>query len=380
MEIRDRLSVLALVVALPLAACGAKTGLLIPDASLDSGMDAGTDAGTDSGMCIPEPFALERRGAQIMFVIDRSNSMEDTLDGREPEPGELRRWDLVAQILDDVLNDADRLLEIGAKFYPRWSPVDPTTPEEACTVAGDVDLEPRRGNADALLAMFESTSPQGGTPTAEGLEAVRDYFVRRPASAVPRYVILATDGGPNCNPDTGVHHTMCLCTGDPDMCAIDPTFGPYNCIDDTNTYAVIRALFEDIGIPVYVIGIDDPTRPDLADVLDDMATLGGRPREEPGERRFYSVREPGDLRGALTSITDSISRCVFAVTPPPPDTDQLVVRVGEVLVPRDRTRSEGWDFTSPDRRELTLFGGACERVAGTGDEVIAEIPCPPEEE
>lgn len=371
--------VVALACALALVGCGAKTGLLIPDASLDAGMDAGTDAGRDSGMCEPRPFELERRGAQIMFVIDRSNSMEDALDGSEADPGE-RRWDLVALILDDVLNDADRLLELGAKFYPRWTPTDPSTPEEACTVAGGIDIEPARGRTGAILEAFATTYPQGGTPTAEALRQVREYFAGRPVSAVPRYVVLATDGGPNCNPDTGVHHTRCLCTGAPDMC-LDATYGPYNCIDDRNAYAVIDELFGALGIPVYVIGIDDPTRPDLADVLDEMAVRGGRPREVmPGERRFYSVREPADLRGAFTTITDSISRCVFSVRPTPGAADEVTVRIGDVFVPRDPTRSEGWDFTSPDRRELTLFGGACERVAATGDEVIAEVPCPPDEE
>lgn len=380
MEIRVRQS-LALL-ALFVASCGAKTGLSIPDASRepDAGMDAGPDSGPDSGMCMPRPLVLERRGVQIVFVIDRSNSMADTLDGRMPAPGEQSRWQLVGGVLEEVLSDADPLLEIGAKFYPRWSRVEPSSPEEACAVAGGIDLEPRRANTGALLAVFSSTQPQGGTPTAEALRAVRDFFATRPASAVPRFVILATDGGPNCNPDTGVHHTMCLCTGDPDMCAIDPLYGPYNCIDDENTFAVIHALFGVLGIPVYVIGIDDPTRPDLADVLDEMAVIGGRPRGEPGERRFYSVRDPGDLRGALTTITESISRCVFSVQPPPGPSDGVTVRVGDVLVPRDPTRSEGWDFTSPDRRELTLFGGACERVAATGEEVVAEVECPPAEE
>ena len=361
-----------------LASCGAKTGLLVPDASRDP--DAGTDAGIDAGMCLPRPLALDRRGAQIMFVVDRSNSMKDTLDGRDPLPGELRRWDLLAQTLAVVLRDADPLLELGAEFYPRQV-LDPRTPEEACSVDTGIDLAPARGTTDALLRLFSTTQPAGGTPTALGLEEARAFFERRPESRLPRYVVLATDGGPNCNPDTGIPRETCVCTGDPDMCALDPFYGPYNCLDDLRTLDVIRGLAVDLGIPVYVIGMDDPTRPDLADVLDRMAVTGERPREEPGERRFYSVRRPDDLRGALTTITESVSRCVFNVAPVPSATDPIELRVGGLFVPRDPTRSEGWDFTSSTRSEITLFGGTCERVTRTGAEVIAEIACPdPDEE
>src|SRR5690606_33323307 len=140
------------------------------------------------------------------------------------------------------------------------------------------------------------------------------------------------------------------------MCTVDPFFGPYNCLDDVRTLEIIRAVFADLDIPVYVIGMDDPTRPPLADVLAQAAITAGRPREEPGERRFYSVRRPDDLRGALPTITDSISRCVFTISPVPAATDEVELRVGDVFIPRDPTRAEGWDFTTSSRSEITLFG------------------------
>lgn len=355
--------------ALLLAGCGAKTGLFIPDASRNP--DGGTDAGMDAGMCVPRPLALNRRGAEILFVVDRSNSMKDTLDGRDPLPGELARWDLLAQTLEEVLGDADPLLEIGAEFYPRVS-VNAATPEEACSVDTGIDLTPGRGRTDDLLRFFTDTQPGGGTPTALALEEARGFFERRPDADRPRFVVLATDGGPNCNPDTGVPHDACICTGVPEMCAVDPLFGPYNCLDDVRTLHVIRTLFDALDVPVYVIGMDDPTRPDLAAVLDRMAIAGGRPREDPGERRFYSIRRPDDLRGALTTITESISRCVFNISPPS-DGELVEVHVAGMPVPRDVARAEGWDFTA-SRTEITLFGGACEQVA-EGAEVTAVRTC-----
>ncbi len=361
--------------AVLLPSCGAKTGLLIPDASRPP--DSGMDAGIDAGICMPRPLELMRRGAQVMFVIDRSNSMADTLDGRDPSPGEARRWDIAADALGAVLSDADPLLEFGGKFYPRFSSTDPETPEEACAVEMGIDLIPGPSNVAPLLDFFRRTDPQGGTPTASALETVRDYFLRRPTPGLPRFVVLVTDGGPNCNPDTGVHHTMCTCTGEPVTCLHD-VFGPYNCLDYDRTLDVVRSLAT-AEIPVYVIGIDDPTRPDLASVLDDMAVAGGRPREVPGEHRFYSVRSPTDLQGALMTITDSIARCVFRLTPQPPPGSTVEVRIGDVIIARDPGRTEGWDFINAERSELTLFGGACERATQSEEDVHARLECPEEE-
>ena len=358
--------------------CGAKTGLLIPDADVlpDAGMDAGTDAGTDAGRCIPRDLELERRGAQVMFVIDRSNSMADTLDGREPQAGEPSRWNTVGDVLGQVLRSADPLIEVGGEFYPG---IDSGMggPEEACMVEPGIDLPPRPANAERLLRFFDETGPGGGTPTAVALGNVRDFFERTPAPFVPRFVVLATDGGPNCNPDTGVPFTECVCTGAPNDCAMSPEFGPYNCLDEMRTLGVVDDVFA-AGIPVYVIGIDDPTRPDLADVLDRMADAGGRPREVPGSRRFYSVREIDDLRGALTSITDSIAQCVFTLDPAPTFDSELLVEIDGLAVARDRGRMEGWDYTRDDRSELTLFGAACQRVTNGGADVRATILCPDE--
>lgn len=359
-----------------LIGCGAKTGLLVPDA--DVLPDAGMDAGIDAPMCRPEIVNLTRRGAQVVFTVDRSNSMDDTIDGRERPPAtDPSRWDLVGRTLGEVLTVADPLLEIGAKFYPGVRVV--MTPEDACAVDPGIDIAPARGRIDDLLSIFRTTVPGGGTPTAVALGEVERFFSTRPAPGVPRFIVLATDGGPNCNPDTGVPPTVCLCTGSrADGDCADPTFGPYNCIDDRRTLDIIERLSGELSVPVYVIGIDDPTRPDLGDVLDDMARRGGRPRDAlPGERLFYSVARVDDLREALTTITNSISRCIFEVDPVPTLDAIVEITVDGVRIAQDGTRSEGWDFTAPDRSEISLFGGACERVTETGGMVVATILCPP---
>lgn len=367
---------------LALSACGAKTGLLVPDADvpMDAPPDAfePMDAGPDTNVCVPDGLSLIRRGAQVLFVIDRSNSMAGTLQGEEPGPGEQSRWELVAVALEEALRESDDEMEVGAEFYPQTLPDRRVTAEEACTVETGVDLIPDLNNVDSLLRFFGETSPRGGTPTAEALLEASEFYERRGRTPLPRFVVLATDGGPNCNPDTGVPADECLCTGRPEDC-LAPDIGPYNCIDEARTLEVIGRLFREQEIPVYVIGIDDPGRPDLADVLDRMALAGGVPRED-GPRRFYRVREPVDLRDALNRITDTISRCVFTLVPPPRAgvLDSLRVFIDSTTIARDRSRSEGWDFTAADNSEISLFGGACERATASGGEVEVVITCPDE--
>ena len=325
-----------------------------------------------------------RRGAQVVFAFDRSNSMDDTIDGQERDPGDPRpsRWDILEGTLDPVLRGADPLLEFGAEFYPGVGAEGATTPEEACSIDPGIDIRPASGNARQILRVFSDTEPAGGTPTSLALGEVEAYYERTPDPFVPRFVVLATDGGPNCNPDTGVPTATCICTGrrspipDMDDCNPASVFGAYNCLDRDRTLETIDRLFLGLEIPVYVIGIDDPSRPDLADVLDEMAMRGGRPRDAaPGERFFYSVASEADLRDALMTITDSISRCVFEVSPAPTLDATVEVTIDGARIPRDGTRTEGWDFTNPDRSEITLFGGACARVTETGGEVVATILC-----
>ncbi|MFW5877443.1 MAG: vWA domain-containing protein [Myxococcota bacterium] len=356
--------------------CGARTGLPLPDgggpAPRDGGMDA--PAVTDGATCEPTRLGLRQPGAQVLFALDRSASMASNLQGVTPLPGEPSRWELVVDALQQVLVDADPLLRFGATLYPDVEPGD-SGPQALCNVDPGIDLPPGPNNESTLNDLLaSSTDPNGGTPTAVALREVRDFFEANPAASdTPRNVVLATDGAPNCNPDTGVHRSRCVCTSERSFC-LDPMVGDYNCLDEDRTVAEIEGLFMDLGIPVYVVGIENPARPDLGDVLDRMADAGGRPRDEPGERRFYDVQEPGDLQAAFASITDGIARCTFTVQRTPTDDAAVEVRVAREPVPRDPV--DGWDFTADDRSEITLFGSACERASAGGVRVTARETCP----
>jgi len=362
-----------LLVATVALGCGAKTGLLIPDAevSFDAGMDAGVDAALpDAGFdanCPDVPVPLIRREVETVFVFDRSGSMSLTWDGRPGGVGLPTRWEIVQSTLASVLPPYDDQLLLGAKIFPRGV---------ECDVGGGLDVRPRRNNVDPILELFDVWVPEGGTPAARALQNVLADL--DPGSLNPRVIVIAMDGGPNCNDDPGVPADTCVCTSARRACLAPPPDGPQACLDAIRTLDVVRDAYEAQGVPVVVIGIDDPTRPDLSDFLDEMAVAGGLPRSMDAERRFYNAREPEDLEVAFGQIAELISRCVLSVPSPPPEGSEVVVRVEDEILPRDPAHLEGWDWSDESRGAMAFFGQACDDLQAGEVEITAELICNPE--
>lgn len=365
-----------------LAGCGAKTGLLIDpfDADVDDGdvqpeadVEEDADVESDVDVCVAEPIELDRARAEVIFVIDRSTSMQWELIGTPGVPGDPSRWELLRDALEGALDGVDHLLEVGGKFFPQ-EVVPEDGPDVSCLVEEGLELRPRENNAANLLRFFRTTSPEGGTPTASALIEVHAHLESETPSDIPRFVVLATDGGPNCNLDFSPDEE-CVCTGPDEYCS-EGVGGTFNCLDSNRTLSVINDIATDLGVPVFVIGIDDPSRPDLADFLDEMAIAGLRPRPEPAERRFYSVQRPGELDQALEIVTESIALCVFYVedTGIAADPRTEIILDGE-LIDHDPSRSEGWDWTDEERGEITLFGEVCDQVNLPGSRIEARLGC-----
>src|SRR5690606_5769175 len=129
----------------------------------------------------------------------------------------------------------------------------------------------------ALLTATRVT-PSGGTPTGATLEVVKERLADVPGQS---FVILATDGAPNCNPDATCGYDQCQpniegangCPVEgPRNCCEPPEGFRESCNDAAPTLAAIRAL-ANANIPVYVVGLPGVDR--YASLLDEMAVAGG---------------------------------------------------------------------------------------------------------
>lgn len=362
-----RLTSVALVSIL--AGCGAKTGLTIPDVPIDAPPMMDVPDGPDAPpICVPGEFPIEPAAADVVFAIDRSGSMRLTLDGRDTAPPEEWRWRLLRDALADAFSTLDERVRVGAKFYPdETMPMVPA--EVACRSSAGIEVPISETGETGVISIFDSTEPVGGTPTAVAI-AEASAALRR-ATSPRRFIVLATDGGPNCNSDPRIDPLTCVCTSGPTDCRREPALGVFGCLDDARTVDTI-GMTARAGIPVFVIGIDDPGRPDLADVLDAMAVAGGRPRTTPGERSFYSVQSAAELRDALDTITGTISRCSFVSPSVPADESTFFIEIDGVRIPRT-----GWEWTARPIGEFELGPDACALSQRPGARVVAIVDdCP----
>lgn len=342
-------------------ACGARSALEVPARDLDGGavdrpaVDVDLDA-----PCVSGPIPLRRRASVALLALDRSGSMDLDLLGGNGVP---RRWDVMRAVLPGALAALDPGVSLGAMLFP------PVGAAE-CAAPQTLDVTFGAGRAGSVARALDAARPDGRTPTyATLVQAERQ--LREAAADGARAVVLATDGGPNCN--AALDGDRCVCaTGamvsGQDECRADPSL----CLDDQRAVAQASAMAAR-GVFTFVIGIDGDRRPALVDALTRLARAGGRPNPR-SPRAYYSVQRPEDLREAVDAIGRTISACTLVAASRPPADAALTLRVGGAAAPRDPTRAEGWDWLSPGGAELALYGAACD-AAGAGAEVTLAASC-----
>lgn len=228
------------------------------------------------------------------------------------------------------------------------------------------------------MALLSATSAPaaGGTPTAATLLALRPVLAKLPGKT---FVILATDGGPNCNAAAMCDTANCIpniesvsaaCKPNGVNCCTQNQYGPQNCLDGPPTVTAVAGLAQ-AGIPVYVIGV--PGSGPYAGLLDELATSGGTAR--PTSPKYYRVdgTDPNAFTTALAQVAAKITAtCTLPLQSAPQDPSLVNVYADGAVVPRDPV--DGWTL---DNATVSLVGAACARVlAGEVLEVRVVEGCP----
>jgi hypothetical protein len=330
-------------------------GILDPDDDNDGGLDP---VDPTPGECINTQFAsgdtlLDPR---ILLVIDKSGSME------QPDSSGQRKWDAARNALGVVVTSLNDAIEFGLMLYPHGD-----AQNDVCR-EGNLVQDVQVTNADDIIATLSATEPGGGTPTAVTLAAARGVLddLGNPDGGA-RAIILATDGGPNCN--ESLDGDTCRCVSpNPGDCQ---NGGAGNCLDDANAIAAAAQLNAS-GYPVFVVGIDGTEA--FTDVLDAFAEAGGT--AQAGATKFYGVDDQAELQGALEDIAVRIGVCRFDL-----ESNFLAqlatVTVNGNAVARDSGRVNGWDQVDPNTIEL--FGVPCDdAVSGGAGATVVDIQVCPE--
>jgi hypothetical protein len=307
--------------------------------------------------------------ANVLLVIDKSSSMDD-----QPEGFELKKWEALKAALEPALSEASAEMSFGLLLYPFGEKAEiPLDCFEGCCEVPDgpaaiqVGITPGETGATQVMQALADASPGGGTPTAAALAAALSYFTQGDGSELKgdRYVLLATDGGPNCGPDNTCDADHCtpnldgLCE-EGNCCEGE---GAY-CLDDAAVLEQLEALAA-AGIPTFVVGI--PGTEKYAEYLESFAVAGGvtNPDAPPS---YYAVSASGgveQLTQTFVDITTHLVRSCDVDLGEAPREKQLVnVAVDCEIVPF--AEGAGWDISPEQPTQLVIAGEACEKLRTEG--------------
>jgi hypothetical protein len=313
---------------------GNQGSVQLPDAGLATEAGGSTVAPPPAGdaNCGVSVNNLSQQPADLLIVLDRSTSMtwDMSRDNRECAPSDAtcqQRWSTLTRTLDQVVTKSSAKVHWGLKLFA--TPSSTGTIDEqssSCAVSPGIDVAIGPDNTSFIRSIIQATQPLGYTPTLPAVKYATQHLAAL-ADSHRHYILLATDGEPNCD---GASETTSAAT-------------QVNHVVDEIELAV------EAGIKVYVVGLGPSTN--LRN-LDKFAVAGGTVH-------YYPATSADELSSALVTIVGQIASCEYELADAPPDPNNLGVYLDKQIVPRDA--SNGWTL-GPTKRSVLFAGTYCEGI------------------
>lgn len=350
----------------------------------------------------PQPVYGRRFKPSLMFLIDKSGSMNfpsnsaaagcpagcGVSTGPCPATCPTRISELRAAMNTFLTGTGAGVAWTGMAIFPT------KVTGDACgaTVAGDVVVQLAQNKTDldadikaaamTVNTQIQSLVPGGGTPTADSLRFLTSYppLTDNPEGRA-QFVLLLTDGLPNCNssnPNTCSNGSplgaACKCT----LASCSAAFCAQGCLDKDNSAAAIVEL-EKKNINTIVIGFGaDTSSGDGPDTLNAMAEAGGFARTcqngtdaECGannacnvstkvcNKQFYQATSAAELATVLADIGKAIDPtgiCTLSLNEIPKDPRFLAVSVDGKDEPKGAST---WTYSAG---AVTFAGALCDKM------------------
>ena len=297
---------------------------------------------------------LDPRQADVLILFDRSGSMDTAF-------GSGTRYEAVAGLLTDLVQTYAGHVRFGYQEMPGRQGCEVQLVGGCCASPPLVGVT--AGSALSVSAAIASARPMdGNTPTAASLQAALDYYNTLADGIDNRFVLLATDGAPNCTLSGAVSN------GDASGEAC------------TDALATVNALVA-LGVRVIVLGVGPAVTADPSGggaCLDALAHAGGA-AASPGSPGFFAADDPQHLQMAIEQIFGGITRpsCSVHFVDKVDDTTTIEVFLDGKRIPQ--SSSDGWQVDSPTHpRGVIITGAYCDQVQTFQVTVIeARFRCTP---
>jgi hypothetical protein len=302
----------------------------------------------------------------MLIVLDKSGSMTfagcDALNAAEkasfgcvnilgipqtpapPHDKPFDRWAPSVAAIEGLTARLQNKISFGLMLFPGVG--------NACS-SGSLAVDPALGTANAIAKTLAGAKPDGeSTPTPgtlRGARAILDTPTVQGRAATAKYVLLVTDGAPNCT-----------ARGDNDTSTSTPS------TSDNESFAAVDALTA-ANVKTYVIGYDTAAVPEFASVLDEMARRGGT-----GDTAHRPVENEQSLIEELETITAAVASCTYTLDTKPED--PMYVRV--TLDGKDIAFGDsGWALVNEN---IELRGEACTTLQNGRDHTLSiKVECDP---
>jgi hypothetical protein len=355
-----------------------------------------------------EPMWGSSLKPNLMLLVDQSGSMLFPIDPSDPRctsgcgPGAPcpagcpTRITELKSSMSQVLTDLGTKARMGLTVFPAGNscqaPTATLVPIPAST-AGDEDSGPLSASAGAARAAILAIDPTGGTPTGAALGFLSTNQGLDLDDNRHDYVLLLTDGLPNCNEGNANQMCSCnaalcgscasgVCAAQISACACQAGNGDCSsrdvcakgCLDQTAAVGQVASLNAK-GIKTVVVGFGALTGQGTGPtVLNAMAEAGGYGRDCPKgtnaecgtgnrclpskrcEELYYQAGNGAELSAAIEEIVRRIviDVCTVRLLTAPPDIARMAVIVDGQHVPRGAST---WMLTTPTTVEF--FGQTC---------------------
>lgn len=335
-----------------------------------------------SNACSTSEQAASYARINMLIVLDKSLSMN-----KVPAGDTQTKWAGATAALAAALSPKETLVSYGFMLYPYVKNAD----AQLCELPGisedavNVKVAPAADTVPLINALMAATAPSGGTPTARALKAAHDYYTGGSGLALEgkKYVLLVTDGGPNCNSSATASCDATKCTMNLDgSCSAGVTnccdksletpggVNPLDlCLDDASVTAQIDAL-RAANINTFVIGI--PGTEAYASYLDVFALSGGVPLTPTTEKphQYYEVKSQAELVKTFQDITTSLVRdCTVHLKEAPKDLMQINVAIDCSEVPEKTAEGTvNWSYSNPTGTDpvIEILGARCDAIRAAG--------------